>query len=212
MFNCTTNNYERLYARWLQKPGELLEFAAFKPTDSVLDLCGGTGAISKEVLRLSNERARVALFDLNPRVEDHRIECITGDVNSGGLARVRSKFDLIVCRQALGYLKLNSLAEDLPRLLKPEGRFTFNTFVKPKWGIRSYRYEGRRYLEASAYLGPHVIHVQAGPGKSPASRIDFTVFRWYSSEEIDAVLSRTMELCRWSRIGKTLRMTYQTRA
>jgi len=204
-FDCTTDKYEVLYARWLKKPGELLEFAQFCYADSVLDLCGGTGAVAQEAIRQGAGTGCVVLFDLNPRAKDYRIQSITGDVNSGGLSRINRKFDLIVCRQALGYLDLNRLAEDIPALLRQGGRFTFNNFVKPKWGIQTYRYDGRRYLEASAHLGSHVFHLQAGPG------VDFTAFRWYSSEEIESVFSRTMELCRWSRTDKTLRMTYRAK-
>jgi len=200
-FDCTTNKYEVLYARWLQKPNELLRFALYTPQESLLDLCGGTGIVAKEALLMGTRE--VTLFDLNPRTNHLRINCITGNVNNGGLRRIERQFDLVVCRQALGYLDLNRLAEDIPKLLNDKGRFAFNTFIKPKWGVQTYRYEGHRYLEASGYIGSHVFHLQAGPG------VDVTSFRWYSADEIETAFAGTMVLDRWNRTDKTLRMVYR---
>lgn len=188
MLDCTTSKYEQLYARWLVKPGELLDWAELRPGQRVLDLCGGTGIVTQEAL--NRDAKSVVLFDLNPRwtlkqesIPDPRVCEIRGDVNAGGLlsraVMMEGPFDLIVCRQSLGYLDLHHLADAIPRLLSLRGRFVFNTFVKPVWRVNPYWFGRRPFLEMSGFFGRAVFHVQAG-----VSGADFSMFRWYQPREI----------------------------
>jgi SAM-dependent methyltransferase len=115
------------------------------------------------------------------------------------------KFDLVICRQALGYLDLHSLARDIPLIMKPTGRFVFNNFRRPKVGIQTYRHANRRYWEASCYLGRRVFHLQAGPG------MDVTSFRWHTEARILQVLSETMRLVERKETDRTLWMSFGQR-
>lgn len=207
MLDCTTEKYDDLYDRWLDKPGTLLDWANFDPLQHrLLDLCGGTGAVSKEALKRGAEK--VWLLDLNPRVSDARIVSIRGRAEElqGGVwnplgidglpcdLRGEPPFDFVVCRQAIGYLDLRAVARSLHAVTAPEGKFVFNTFRKPKWSFQTYRRTSsdwtRRYFEASAYLGRNCFHIQARIGAG----FDVTRFRWHTEDEILAAFT---EKKRW---------------
>src|SRR5579863_3111064 len=174
---CTTEKYNLLYARYLEKPGALLDWVGYRPVKhSLLDLCGGPGAVAEEAIKRGGKS--VTLFDLNPRCQNPKVQCFTGDVNRPeSLRRMGRSFDVIVCRQAINYLDLDLLSQSLYFLLNPNGHFVFNTFAKPKYSLRLYPYEGRLYFEASGYLGNRVLHCQATPGA-----VDISAFKWYSLE------------------------------
>lgn len=181
-WNCTTDKYADLYARWLDNPGNLLDLAGYQPGQRLLDLCGGTGAVSLEALRRGADPSTIMLVDLNPRCPDTRIEQVVGDADNIGPTVFGSRqpeclrsFDVIVIRQAAAYLHWNVFMLNwLTGLLKPGGRLVFNTFAKPKWSLKTYKYGGRRYVEASAYFGRTVWHLQAAPGLG----WDVSRFQW----------------------------------
>lgn len=193
MFECTTNSYETLYARWLENPGTLLDWGGYDVAKHtrMLDLCGGTGAVSQEALRRG--ATRVWLLDLNPRTADKRIVTICDRAESllggpfdafspfgwEGDLRGTPLFDFVVCRQALGYLDLPKVAKALASVMAPGADFVCNAFIKPKWALRPYRYNERWFLEASGFLGRKVFHLQV-----TATDFDVTVFRWHSGDEV----------------------------
>ena len=205
MLDCTTEKYDDLYDRWLDKPGSLLDWASYAPTKHrLLDLCGGTGAVSKAALERGAEK--VWLLDLNPRVKDPRIETLQGrveDLHGGKFdplgyyeddpldRRGLPSWNLVVCRQAIGYLDLPRVAASLASVVAPGGYFVFNTFSKPKWSWTSYRRTSsewtRRYIEASGYLGRTVFHFQARLGGGGG--FDVSSFRWHTNEEILAAFT-----------------------
>lgn len=173
MFKCTTKKYETLYARWLKNPGKLLDLAEFDSSrDTLLDLCGGTGAVAREALRRGAKK--VCLLDLNPRCDDPRIVAIKGNAHDIGAYSHFPKIDLCVVRQSLGYLNLTRVISVLLRILSPGGRVALNGFIRPRWKLATYRHDQNPYLEASGHFLGRVAHVQAGLGG-----IDFSVFRHY---------------------------------
>ena len=185
MFRCTTNRYDALYARWLENPGSLLDLAGYIPGEMLLDLCGGTGAVSREALRWGADPSTITLMDLNPRCPDPRVPTIRLDVQEYaalmGPAPVDPLFDLIVIRQSAAYLQYqDSLVRWLASVLKPGGRLVFNTFRKPKWSFRTYTYHGKRFFELSWYFGKTVWHLQA----SPTIGLDITKFHWHSESSL----------------------------
>jgi len=184
---CTTDNYEALYARWLEKPGRLLDHAGYEPGQAVLDLCGGTGAISLECLRRGADPSTISLLDLNPRCEDDRITSYEGDANFLGRTfdtlhpECFKSFDLAVIRQAAAYLRWSVFMINWLRLLiKPGGKLVFNLFVKPRWSLKTYKYGGRRFFEASGHFKRTVFHVQASPGLG----VDLTQFKWHNPADL----------------------------
>ena len=80
MLNCTTDKYERLYAPWINKGDDLLDWADMRAGDKVLDLCGGTGSVAMRAL--ARGASEVHLLDLNPRCKDPRVKQFKGRVEA----------------------------------------------------------------------------------------------------------------------------------
>ena len=200
--DCTTDSYETLYARWLDRPGSLLDWGGYEPAKhNLLDLCGGTGAVSRAA------RARggcVTLLDLNPRCVDPSVETIRGRAEDLPVLLYDRSWNFIVCRQALGYLKLPELVRALYCSMPADGIFVCNTFVRPKWSIRPYRFNGRWYLEASGYFGKRVFHLQAMIGD-----YDVTAFRWYSTHDIVSAFAPCFTLEHFDATEVSLRFLFR---
>ena len=223
--DCTTEKYAQLYARWLIEPGKLLDIAQLQPGERVIDLCGGTGIVATEAVARGARTAFVV--DLNPRLhrgvnsDDARcvppfqgraedvdkllaqhIEMLHGLALHGPgcrCARYTPDFDLVVCRQAIGYLDIKKTALAVSNVLRDGGRFVFNTFVRPRWSLKSYKLGDRRFFEASAFLGQDVFHIQASLGLG----VDVTHFQWHTELELDGALAPYFDLQK-RRVGKTL--------
>lgn len=192
MFRCTTPQYDTLYARWLTSPGDLLDIVGYQPGMRLLDLCGGTGAVTIEALRRGAPEHTLTLFDLNPRLSPNTdVRSVRGDAkNLSQLLPEFETFDVIVCRQALAYLDIQGrLPQDLHHLLKPGGVLVFNTFVRPRWSWKSYSYHGHDYFEASGWIptlkGGHVGHLQWCKDVG----WDVTRFYWHRRVEVHKAFS-----------------------
>jgi SAM-dependent methyltransferase len=172
-FNATTPKYSSLYSRWLSNPGALLDFASFDPSQSLLDLCGGTGAVSLEALR--RNASRPTLVDLSPRCTDTRVFQVKGDVHNPSTFENLSQFDLCVIRQSIGYLNPVKLSPVLASVIKPGGKLVFNTFIKPRWKFSSYTFENKRFFEASGHVSNFVFHLQ-----SNFLNADISIFRHHT--------------------------------
>lgn len=180
--DCTTDKYGALYARWLDNPTPLLDYAGANATDVVLDLCGGTGIVAQA----ARERGcAAAILDLNPRCCEPYIAEVRGRAEDAAEYYDEGTFTLVVCRQAINYLNLLDVGAAVWSILTEDGRFVFNTFRKPRWGWKLYRRGGVIYLEASGHLGRTVMHVQA----SPTIGLDVSRFHWYTHEEIMRAMS-----------------------
>lgn len=188
---CLLEGYDLLYARWLQNPEKLLVAGGFVPGMSVLDLQGGTGTLAKTAKQAGSDN--VAVLDLVPRAPEG-IKNIVGDVNqSDGLGNVSGTYDLVVCRQGVGYWDLSRTllrGRDLHHILAPGGKFVFNNFTKPKVQAKLYQYNSRFYFECSWFWKKRVFHVQASPGLW----YDVSKFYWNTERELREVLSPFFEI------------------
>lgn len=203
--NCTTDNYETLYARWLEKPGALLDWGGYRPADhKLLDLCGGTGAVAREALARRARSSQVTLLDLNPRCPDDRIRTITGRAEDLDSLAPGGDWNFIVCRQAIGYLDLFATAKALFDVSSPGALFVCNAFVRPKWSIRPYRFNKRWYLEASGFFGRQVFHLQA-----MSNDFDVTAFRWHSADEISKAFAPCWTEEKYEETNTTLKFVFK---
>jgi len=206
--DCTTDKYGTLYAPWLANPGKLLDLAGFEPGMRVLDLCGGTGAISLECIRRGANPSDLLLLDLNPRCPDERVPQAAVDANRlwdyfrGRQPECHGAYDLIVIRQAVAYLDWNTfMLAWLSGLLARDGKLVFNTFVKPRWSFKTYKFNGQRFFEASGYIGRTVAHLQASPGLG----LDLTKFHWWTPDYLHKRLEVWFDVTQQQVSGKSAR-------
>ena len=197
--NCTTDKYEALYAPWLANPGKLLDAVGWEPGQIILDLCGGTGAISRECIWRGADPSTVHLLDLNPRCMDDRITIYKGDANRLGKTfgsmqpDCHRMFDVVVIRQAAAYLDWSGVQVIwLMALLKPGGKLVFNIFEKaPRVRLKMQEYAGRTFFEAGFRLLGRVYHLQASPGLG----FDVTRFRQPDLNRMAKLLGYHFDLC-----------------
>lgn len=209
MLDCTTDNYESLYARWLVKPSALLLWGGYDPKQhTLLDLCGGTGAVSRAAIAMGGS---ATLLDLNPRCSDPGLVTLKGRAEDLGHPYLWSNnrslwrsWNFVVCRQALGYLDLNETAKAVHKATAPGTLFVCNAFVKPKWSFQSYQFCGRKYIEASGYFGRRVFHLQA-----MREDFDVTAFRWHTEEEIRSAFAPRWMLEKIDVTDKSMKFAYR---
>ena len=209
--SCTLEGYAQLYARWLVNPGKLLDVAKFQAGERMIDLCGGTGLVAKEAIARGARDAFVV--DLNPRIAadtrllpiltraedvDHTLARYARDLHTLAgwdacvpircpCVRYAPNFDLVVCRQAINYLDINDAFRGVAQVLRPGGRFCFNTFRKPpRFAFKQYMHDGKRFFEASVHIRRRVWHLQA----SPSIGYDVSKFYWHPEDRIDMLLMR----------------------
>lgn len=217
MFNCTTDRYNEIYAPWLANPRHLLHLAEYQPgKDRLIDLCGGTGAVTKAAVFGPWGKGRpipepdITLVDLNPRLDwewtsDHcrqvagdaeRLDEVLGPRSLGA-------YDVVICRQAMAYLDPEKTAAAVARVLRPGGRFVFNTFVQPRrFGFRRYDYNGVKFGEAHLFWRGKVYHLQARLSHRPG--YDISVFHYHPENRLRKALSPWFDF-RVDRTGRSLR-------
>jgi ubiquinone/menaquinone biosynthesis C-methylase UbiE len=118
--------------------GPLLERAAPRPGERVLDLACGTGTVALRVAPLVGPEGRVTAVDINPGMlavgarkpqpaGSAPIEWREGDASA--LEFAGGAFDLILCQQGLQYFPDRAAAtREMRRVLRPGGRAVLNTW------------------------------------------------------------------------------------
>jgi SAM-dependent methyltransferase len=207
--NCTTDKYDDLYAPWLQKPDSLLRLAKYDPeTDSLVDLCGGTGAVSKAATVLATHRSVenpiIDLVDLNPRLltDPWVVPYVGAAENLDSILPPRSR-TLVVCRQAMGYLDPEQVIPAVGYVLKPGGRFVFSTFKQPRpYRIKRYTYQGERYMEFHVSAFGKVLHLQKKYG--PYGGSDWSLFKYHRVSYLHQLLC-SLFLVDFQEVGRSYR-------
>ena len=204
MLNCTTPKYAAIYAPWLRQPEELLDLVDYEPGQKLLDLCGGTGAVSRAAIyRVFREGdtppsklADVTLFDLNPRCKIPQVTLVKGKAEDLAIHFPRDTFDIVVCRQAVGYLNPSLVFPAVARVLKPGGKFVFNSFIHPleklsrekfqpkPYSWKFYKHDGSQYVEFYYFWRGHIVHLQWRVGTG----WDMTFFRFHSPQRLRRLL------------------------
>lgn len=122
--------YERYLGRSIADPFTrlLLEYAAPRRGERVLDLASGTGSVARHVAPVVGREGRVVAVDINPAMlavgraasaPSGSIEWLEGDAVSLDLPG--DAFDLVLCQQDLQFFS-NRAAAEMRRVLAPGGR------------------------------------------------------------------------------------------
>jgi SAM-dependent methyltransferase len=198
---CRKSDYEALYGSYLKSSPHTLLDAAGVPPDGwkglqVLDLCGGNGRLSLAAKRMG---AEVTMVEADPEMCDSlelRSRGIDGWFNKVEdvlLAFAGHRFDAVFCQQAANYWLNNGTAEDVARVLAPDGVFVFNTFNTLPSTVPTFRERdmGDHYeYEALHSVRGIVHHVQLREGYAP----HMTSFKWIPPDEFDRILAPHFEV------------------
>lgn len=182
--------YENLYKRYFLKGVDyFINEASITPEDRILDICGGNGRLTKDLIKLSNN---VSYLDkekdmIPPDLEQLGIKVYNDSIENFA-NNINEKYTKVFCEQAINYWLLNIDVKKFSYLFEKDGLFIFNTFSnKPlnKPMIKEYVLDGINYLEISYLIDNKVHHIQVCEGYEP----HFTVFDWISKEQYEKLLS-----------------------
>ena len=183
-------DYEKMYKRFFQKGVDyLLDNAELKKEDVVLDVCGGNGRLTKELVKYCDDVSYL----------DQELDMIPWDLKELGVTiyhediesyvkHSQKKYNKVFCEQAINYWLLTVDIEQFSNMILPDGYFIFNTFSKkPPTSslVKQYVIDHIHYLEVSYLLGNKVEHIQIREGYPP----HFTEFDWISKERFEEILS-----------------------
>ena len=183
-------DYEKMYKRYFDKGIDyLIEKADLKDCDKVLDICGGNGRLTKELIKKCNHVSYLDKeLDMIPdELEQLGIKVYNEDIESF-VNHSKEKYTKVFCEQAINYWLLNINIENFSNIFEKNGLFIFNTFSnKPTFKpmIKNYVLVGINYLEISYLINNKVEHIQIREGFKP----HFTEFDWISKEQYMELLS-----------------------
>lgn len=188
-------DYEKMYKRYLEKGvNYLIEQAQLKKDDHVLDICGGNGRLTKELIKECNhvsyldqesDMIPLDLKELGVKVYHDEIEHF--------VIHSTEKYNKVFCEQAINYWLLNTDIEKFSHIFEKDALFIFNTFSnKPSLTpmVKQYSIEGVNYLEISYLVRNKVQHIQIREGFKP----HLTEFDWISKEQYIELLSPYFDL------------------
>lgn len=188
-------DYEKMYKRYFDKGvSYLIEKANLKKEDKVLDICGGNGRLTKELIKKCESVSYLDKeYDMIPdELEKLGVKVYNEDIESF-VNHSEEKYDKVFCEQAINYWLLNIDIEKFSDIFEINGLFIFNTFsnkptIKPM--IKQYEIDEINYLEISYLVNNKVEHIQIREGYGP----HFTEFDWISKEQYIELLSPYFDL------------------
>jgi len=182
--------YEKLYKRYFLKGIDyFIKEANLSKKDKILDICGGNGRLTKELLKFSDDVSYLDqekdmipldLEKLGIKIYNDSIENFVNNTNE--------KYTKIFCEQAVNYWLLSIDIKKFSNLFEKDALFIFNTFSnKPsnKPMLKEYVLDNINYLEVSYLIDNKVHHIQICEGYEP----HLTVFDWISKEQYLALLT-----------------------
>jgi len=173
--------YERhmvpaIFATWVPS---LLDFAALRPGERVLDLACGTGVVAREAVWRVGTSGRVVRLDINAgmlaraRATSEAVEWCEGSAMD--LQFAVGAFDVVVCQQGLQFFPDESKAlREAQRVLVPGGRIAAAVWC----GIESSPGHHALALGLERHVGPE------------AAKLLYAVFRLGNSQALQTSLER----------------------
>lgn len=182
--------YENLYKRYFLKGVDyFIKEANLNSNDKILDICGGNGRLTKELIKYSNNVSYLDKEkDMIPMDLENLGITIYNDSIENFINNINEKYTKVFCEQAINYWLLNIDIKKFSDLFKKDGLFIFNTFSnKPsnKPMVKEYLLDDINYLEISYLIDNKVYHIQVCEGYEP----HFTTFDWISKEQYLELLS-----------------------
>lgn len=182
--------YKKLYRRYFLKGVDyFIKEANLTSEDKILDICGGNGRLTKELIKFSNN---VSYLDKEKDMIPQDLESLGIKVYNDSIEKfvenTKQKYTKVFCEQAINYWLLNINIQKFSKLFEKDGLFIFNTFSnKPsnKPLIKEYTLDNKSFLEISYLINNKVQHIQVCEGYEP----HFTVFDWISEEQYKKLLS-----------------------
>jgi len=190
-------DYDYLYANYLGDGHGSLGRSVKRhceehPTEMAVDLCAGTGHMAFHLFDCGVDT--VVAVDKHQAVLDRILRkfppiyratrnllALSYDLDEpGSFKKILDfsardfGFDLVTCRQGIGYLDPATLSLIPDRLLDRGGVFLFNSFVEPPKGQPWFHNRGDGIYEAGVYYDGRVYHAQF---RWP--RLDLTMFEWH---------------------------------
>ena len=205
---CMTPDYERIYAPWLTNPGKLLDLAEYEHGQILLDLAGGPGTVSKEALLrgASASAANPTLYLLDPNPNRGFMTPVvrrkTGYAENVEDHYPKDMFDIVICRQAVGYINMVYAIPGIHQILKMGGKFVFNSFTDPNgFGARTSSSEidlgslnakihlkdEVRFFEAHIRWFDYIFHMQLRLNHGWG--VDFSCFRYWDPKTLHELLT-----------------------
>lgn len=189
------SDYEKMYKRYFDKGVEyFIEKADLKPSDKVLDICGGNGRLTKE---LKQKCSNVSYLDKESDMIPDELKQLGINVYNEDIENFvnhsKDKYTKVFCEQAVNYWLLNIDIKKFSNIFDKNGLFIFNTFSnKPSFKpmLKEYVIEDTNYLEISYLVNNKVEHIQIREGFPP----HFTEFDWISKEQYIELLSPYFDL------------------
>ncbi len=183
-------DYENLYKRYFLKGVDyFIKEANLTFDDKVLDICGGNGRLTKELIKYSNN---VSYLDKEEDMIPSELSGLGIKVYNDSIENFinnsKEKYTKVFCEQAINYWLLNIDIEKFSNLFYKNGLFIFNTFSnKPsnKPMIKEYTIDNKSYIEISYLLNNKIEHIQVCEGYTP----HFTSFDWISEDQYKKILS-----------------------
>ncbi len=180
-----SGNYDALYARYLKNASQLVSQIKIGRRMSYVDLCGGTGAVSRELVKKG--AVDITIVDLNWNMLKRAPINIKKIVANAEEWKPERRYDVVFCRQAITYLNLERLEKVIDSALKPGGFFVFNLIDTERSTIASmdhkaYALDGKKYQELTLILFGMAHHFQ----RSEKDGIDLTSFRMYGRSDIES--------------------------
>lgn len=183
-------DYEKIYKRYFNKGVEyLIEKADLQKDDKVLDICGGNGRLTKELVKRCNDVSYLDKeIDMIPtNLKTLGIKIYNEDIENF-VKHSKEKYNKVFCEQAINYWLLNINIEKFSNIFLPNGLFIFNTFsnIPSKTPmLKRYIIDEINYLEISYLVNNKVEHIQIREGYPP----HFTEFDWISKKLYKKLLS-----------------------
>ena len=184
------SDYEEIYKRYFSKGVDyLIKNASLNINDKALDICGGNGRLTKELVK---KCSHVSYLDREKDMIPNELSelgiIVYNDTVENFVKRTSEKYTKVFCEQAINYWLLNIDIEQFSKIFEKNALFIFNTFSSkpPKIPIiKEYSIEGICYLEISYLVGNKVEHIQICEGYKP----HITEFDWIPENHFKEILS-----------------------